>query len=200
MKYDLNSLRKHGLMVEEGISFTGNEERYVAAIQRYLKGYEKNKRDMISMLEAGDLEDYRIRVHSLKSNSKMIGASELSKKFSDLESAAESKDVEYIRSIAPRVLTAYDELITFLAPFGKMEEVHPAGELTAEEAAETVVRLLDALDEFDDELSAKLAVKLLGYPFRITQKEKLRNAIRYIDDFMYDEAAELIQDISPSIE
>ena len=57
-----------------------------------------------------------------------------------------------------------------------------------------------ALDDFDDELSLELAKKLLGYPFRITQRDKLNEAIALIEDFMYDEAADIIRDIEPTIE
>ena len=61
-------------------------------------------------------------------------------------------------------------------------------------------KLLDALDEFDDELAKDLVRKLSGYPFRITQKGKLREAEDQINDFMYEEAAELIREILPEIE
>ena len=47
---------------------------------------------------------------------------------------------------------------------------------------------------------SKLAAKLSGYPFRITQKTKLKEATDYISDFMYDEAAALIREILPAIE
>ena len=59
---------------------------------------------------------------------------------------------------------------------------------------------MEALDDFDDDLSAELVAKLGGYPFRITQRQKLKKAADLISDFMYDEAAELIKEIIPSIE
>ena len=57
-----------------------------------------------------------------------------------------------------------------------------------------------ASDDFDDDLSKQLATKLAGYPFRMTQADKLKEAIAYIDDFMYDEAAQLIREIGQTIE
>ncbi|MBR2274989.1 MAG: hypothetical protein IJ873_02865, partial [Lachnospiraceae bacterium] len=61
-------------------------------------------------------------------------------------------------------------------------------------------QLLAALDDFDDELAAELAEKLSGYPFRITQRGKLREAAEQIGDFMYDNAADLIREILEAIE
>ena len=39
-----------------------------------------------------------------------------------------------------------------------------------------------------------------GYPFRMTQADKLREAVALIEDFMYEEAAEIIRQIAPAIE
>ena len=75
-----------------------------------------------------------------------------------------------------------------------------SGELSADEAKKTAEALLNALDDFDDELSLELAGKLSNYPFRITQKQRLREATDNIQDFLYDEAAELIREIVPSID
>jgi hypothetical protein len=97
-------------------------------------------------------------------------------------------------------LKNYEELIKKLSPIGQMDKVSAAGEISAEVAKATADELLVALDDFDDELSKKLAAKLSGYPFRITQRDRLQDAIGLIDDFMYDEAAEIIKEIYPSIE
>ena len=89
---------------------------------------------------------------------------------------------------------AYGEVIDIIRPIGEAESVFVPGELSGDEAKKTADELLSALDDFDDERSSELANKLTGYPFRITQKEKLKKAIDLIADFLYDEAADLIID------
>ena len=54
-------------------------------------------------------------------------------------------------------------------------------------------------DDFDDDEAKMLAKKLTGYPFRLTQAERLKEAIGYIEDFIYDESAQIIKEIIPSI-
>ena len=71
--------------------------------------------------------------------------------------------------------------------------------LSAAEAREAADALLEALDDFNDDKSRELAGKLTGYPFEASQAEKLKMAIAYIDDFMYDEAAELVRSVIPAI-
>ncbi len=199
MEADLAKLEEYGLSTSAGLAFTGSSEKYKAAIQRYLKGHDANRKDIAELAETGDIENYRIKVHALKSNSRMIGASELAQKIEALEKAASDGDTAFINEQTASALEDYDRLVEFLAPVGQLGEVHPVDEINAEEARRISDELLTALDDFDDDLSKELAKKLSGYPFRITQKEKLREAIRYIEDFLYDDAAELIKEIVPAI-
>ncbi len=73
-------------------------------------------------------------------------------------------------------------------------------EISADVARETVDKLLAALDDFDDEAAKKQARILSGYPFRITQADKLKEAVSFLEDFMYDEAADIIREIASAIE
>ena len=200
MEFDFGVLEAKGISTKDGKGFTGGNEKYVSAMQRYFKGYESNKKAVTDLLAAGDIEGYAIKVHSLKSNSRMIGANELAGLFEELELAAKAGNASLINEKTPNALALYDSVIDAIRPFGEMDSVKVAGEISAEEARDVANRLLEALDDFDDDLSAELANKLSGYPFRMTQKQKLREATDYISDFMYDEAMELIKEIIPAIE
>ena len=146
------------------------------------------------------MEGYCIKVQSLKSNSKMIGAMSLAAAFEELEDASRNNDIDLVKEKTGPALKQYSEVIEILRPAGEAEAVMVAGELSAEEAKETAEKLLEALDDFDDDLSKEYVEKLLGYPFRITQKQKVKEAENFILDFMYDEASDLIREIIPSIE
>ena len=200
MDYDFGILEGNGLSVADGISYTGSGEKYVSALQRYFRGYESNKKALEDFLSSGDMEGYSIKVHSLKSNSRMIGATELGDAFEELELAAKEGNAELVGSKTPSVLELYAGVIDAIRPFGEMEKVTASDEISAVEAKETAQKLLEALDDFDDDLSSELAAKLGGYPFRISQRQKLKEAAGLISDFMYDEAAELIKEIIPAIE
>ncbi|MCR5011664.1 MAG: Hpt domain-containing protein [Lachnospiraceae bacterium] len=200
MEFDFGILEGKGISVTEGISYTGSSEKYVSALQRYFRGYESNKKTLEDFLSAGDMEGYSIKAHSLKSNSRMIGASALGGIFEELELAAKEGNAKFVASRTKNAMELYGRVIEAIRPFGEMEKVTASDEISAEEAKETAQKLLEALDDFDDELSAALAAKLEGYPFRITQRQKLKEAAGYISDFSYDEAAELIKEIIPAIE
>lgn len=197
---DITWLSETGLDTKTGISYTGGQDKYISALQRFYKNYEKNRAKVCEYLQAKDYENYMITVHALKSNAKMIGARDLSTLFETLETAARNSEIGLIEPQNAVALKEYDELIQKLAPIGAMGDVRAADEISVEAARETVDKLLEALDDFDDEEAKKLAEVLSGYPFRLTQAEKLKEAAAFIEDFMYEEAAEIIRQIAPAIE
>lgn len=197
---DITWLSETGLDTKTGISYTGGQDKYISALQRFYKNYERNRAKVCEYLEAKDYENYMITVHALKSNAKMIGARDLSTLFETLEMAARNNEIGVIEPQNAVALKEYDELIQKLAPIGAMGGVRAADEISAEVARETIDKLLAELDDFDDEEAKRLAKILSGYPFRMTQADKLREAVALIEDFMYEEAAEIIRQIAPAIE
>ncbi len=197
---DITWLNETGLDTETGITYTGGHEKYISALQRFYKNYEKNTDKVKEFLDARDYESYMITVHALKSNAKMIGARNLSTLFETLETAARNKEIDLIEAQNMIALKEYDALIQKLAPIGSMGDVRAADEISAEVARQTVDKLLAALDDFDDEEAKKQAKILSGYPFRMTQADKLKEAVSFIEDFMYDKAADVIRQIAPAIE
>ena len=200
MEMDITWIEEAGLDMKTGMEYTGGPDKFISAVQRYFRNYEKNRAMMEEYYAQKDHENFKITVHALKSNSKMIGATALSGLFETLEAAAGSKDEGVIEELTPRVLKDYENLVEKLKPAGEMGDVRAADEISGEIAKETAEKLLDALDDFDSDLAAELVKKLSGYPFRMTQAKMLKEAAGYIDDFLYDEAADIIRQITPEIE
>ncbi len=198
--YDLNQLTAYGINIQTGMQYTGGREKYISALQRFYKSHDANKEKVETALAARDMENYAIIVHALKSNSRMIGENALGGLFEELELAAKAGDTALVNDRTSAAIKRYDAVVECLEPLGKMEQVKASDEISGEEAQKVAEELLEALDDFDDEKSAKLAGRLSGYPFRITQKTKLKEAIGHIGNFMYDEAADLIREIMQTIE
>ena len=188
-----------GIDREAGLGFTGSEDRYMSALKRYRDAYEKNRANIEKLYTDKDYENYMIAVHAMKSNSRMIGAAELAKLFEELEMAARNNEIAVIEEKTAAALSEYEKLYNKLDSVLAKKDESPSAEISADEAKDIASKLLDALDDFDDELSKELVIKLAGYSFNAEMKEKLKEAESYINDFMYDEAAELIKEISPTI-
>ena len=200
MDFDINVLATLGIDTNTGIEYTGGNEKYLSALQRYYKSSAQNKLKISEFLNACDWDNLAIIVHALKSNSRMIGASSLGDKFELLEHACVNKEADVVNDNIDSALEGYEKILELVKPLGEAETLKAEGEISGDEAKAIADQLLEALDDFDDELSAELVNKLAGYPFRITQKGKLREAADFISDFSYDEATELIKEIYPAIE
>ncbi len=200
MEFELGFLDEKGIDTKLGIEYTGGKEKYLSSLKRYFSNYERNLDKIKRLYEANDLENLAIQVHALKSNSKMLGACGLSEDFEALEMAASAGNINYIADNLEKCLLHYKEFALLLSPIGNADIEIPSDEISAETAKKVSRELLGTLDDFDDERSMELAKKLSGYPFRLTQKEKLKMAVKLIADFNYDDAAEIIKDISETIE
>ena len=117
-----------------------------------------------------------------------------------IEMSSKNNDRAAVDANFQRTLDEYGKVLEVLRPLEEMDSFKASGEIGAKEALETADALLEALDDFDDDLAASLVKKLAGYPFRITQREKLKRAAENISQFMYDEAVALIREIYPTID
>lgn len=200
MNYDISKLEAFGIDIKTGLEYTRAENKYLSALLRYYKNFEKNKTNAAEFFSKKDWDNYMILVHALKSNSKMIGAMTLGEEFERLEMAARNHETDVIEQNHERVFLSYETMVHNLEEIGQMEDVKAAGEISGEEAKEVSKQVLDALEDFDDETALEQILILTGYPFRITQQTRLKEAKSYVEDFMYDEAAEIIKELLPEIE
>ncbi len=67
-------------------------------------------------MESGNIKEYTIYVHGLKSSAKAIGAHELSERAEYLESCGNGGDVEEIEMLTPRLLELYRSYLRRLEP------------------------------------------------------------------------------------
>ena len=71
---------------------------------------KEKKKEIISLYDDANWEDYTVKVHALKSTSMTIGAERLAEQALLLEQAGKNKDTEYIRRCHPTLLCMYDEI------------------------------------------------------------------------------------------
>ncbi len=200
MEIDLGFLEDNEVDVKSGIEYTGGKEKYLSALKRYYQNYEDNREKLEKLWADRDMENYTIQVHALKSNSRMVGANDLADAFEALEAAAGEGNASFIDENFVMTIEKYSQFAELIKPIGEADIEKPAGEISGEEARELSKELLDTLDEYDDEKSLELAKKLCGYPFRLRQREQMNEAVKLITEFRYDDAADIVREITGSIE
>nr|MBP3597910.1 response regulator [Eubacterium sp.] len=96
----------------EGLYFSGGQiDFYDTMLAMYEEQGEEKIQDLESAYAAGDLANYRLHTHSLKSTARSIGANELGTMAESLENAAKDEDLSYIEAHHSEVLTYFQEVL-----------------------------------------------------------------------------------------
>ncbi|MBQ5334626.1 MAG: response regulator [Oscillospiraceae bacterium] len=99
-------LRTCGLDPEEALHYCGDDEEFYLTLLRQFAGETAEKdENMRKFLADGDLENYEIVVHALKSTLKLIGSGALSERAKALESAAKERDSAFITAHHETLMT-----------------------------------------------------------------------------------------------
>lgn len=101
-----------GVTTSKGLENCAGDERfYTSMLIEYSKGSDGKIEDLNRFLDEGDLHNYEILIHSLKSTSATIGAEIPSKTALDLENAAKNGDLDFIIANHERFLSEYKAVL-----------------------------------------------------------------------------------------
>ena len=100
-----------GMNIDSGIRHCGSKEAFLEAARTFRNSIEDNYEDIKRCFEGEDIENYTIKVHSLKSSARIIGFKELSELAALLEAAGDVKDIDQIKEGTPRLLSMYKEIM-----------------------------------------------------------------------------------------
>ncbi|MCR4763401.1 MAG: response regulator [Lachnospiraceae bacterium] len=113
------------LDVGSGLGHCGSKRSYMTTLKMYLDSAAENADEIEKLWNAGDLKNTTIRVHALKSTSRVIGALHLGDHAAELEKAGDMEDVEKLGKELPVLIEEYRKLASALEPLHAEEEVNP---------------------------------------------------------------------------
>ncbi|MEE3468155.1 MAG: response regulator [Eubacterium sp.] len=112
-----------GVDTDKGLGYCQNDlDFYHKLLAEYAKTPDKKLADLKRFFEEQDWKNYAIRVHAIKSTSKMIGAASLSETARRLEDAAKKQETEILEKEHPVMLPMYEELLMALKTNDAEEE------------------------------------------------------------------------------
>lgn len=143
----ITKLIRAGINVDQGISYCGDREGFREILSIYHKEGSNRKRQLLSCFEQEDWKNYVINVHALKSNSKGVGANELSEMALKLEMAGKENRIDYILQHHEELIQTHDELLKILE---NNEFLYPEGE--QQEPAEVVEENVSGVNLSEEQL------------------------------------------------
>ena len=98
-----------------GMEYSMNDkDMYKDMVQIFIEQREQNISDITGAFEKKDWDNYRIKVHGLKSNSRLVGGMDLGNLAEKCEHAARDKDEATILAEQPNLMALYDQTIEAL--------------------------------------------------------------------------------------
>ena len=93
---DRSYLEKNGVDVERGLELLGDMDMYNETMEDFLNEIDEKMPKVIEYKNNGDMPNYSILVHSIKSDSKYLGFTYLAELALDHEMKSKENDVNYV--------------------------------------------------------------------------------------------------------
>lgn len=106
-----NLLISNGVNVEESLTLFGNMETYEETLRDFLDGIDEKISKIKKYKENGDMANYAILVHSLKSDSKYLGFTKLAELAYNHELESKNNNLYYITDHFAELLNECDRMV-----------------------------------------------------------------------------------------
>lgn len=109
---------------DAAIKNSGSEDAFRSVLQIFYDSYGAKSGEIQNYFETGDIENYTIKVHALKSSSRLVGALKLGDAAEFLETAGINSDTDFITRNHPYMMDEYRKIIEGLASlYGHNEDL-----------------------------------------------------------------------------
>lgn len=159
-----------GLDVNAGILNCGGGKEYISVLSIFYASIEEMADEIEGYLNAGDIRNYTVKVHALKSSARIIGARELSEKAARLERAGDEEDSAFIEANSKELLELYRDYQRRLEPLKEKSEALP--EIATEMLEDLYTSMIEFADTEDYELMQMVMEAVKEY--RLPEEDQKR--------------------------
>lgn len=197
----LEILEKQNLIdLERGISNTRSKEAYLS----FLKMFSDELNDRIVAIEnyysEGDIDNYKIRVHALKSSAYLVGIMEVGELAQRLEAACNEGDTEYVNEhhgVLMEELMKYQEILQGLFAGEENDSSMPEDEGNMPEADEELMsKVYDdmkaAADDLDSDRLEEIFSNMEKYSIPTQHRELFERLRALSKEYEYAAISELL--------
>lgn len=187
-----------------GLEYTGgNEELYREILEiTYQDGARKIKEFNHALVE-GNMKDYTIQAHALKSVAANIGAMELSETAKLHEFAGKEQNRTYIEETAPLLIKQYQDMLNEIEKYlyqDRKEELQKSTVLEQnkewmqkKEYCDIVTNMIDCLNDFDLDMAETILNGMNEFSFPSLIEEALVQVREKIGQIDYEAAVEVLE-------
>ncbi|MCR4797545.1 MAG: response regulator [Lachnospiraceae bacterium] len=181
-----------GIDVSAGIKNSGGVSNYLFGLQLFYDTIEENARVIRDAHESGNIRLYTIKVHSLKSSARLIGAMKLSELALSLEEAGNKGDMDHIHEHARELLRDYEEYLN------KLERLHASVEdkdkepISEKELKSAYRALCDVVPQMDYDSVEMILERVNTFKLPPEDDAKFKQIYKLLRNFEWDKIEEII--------
>ncbi len=183
-----------GIDVDEGIRNSGGISHYITALNLFLDTIDTNAKVIRDSYESGNIRLYTIKVHSLKSSAKIVGAMELSQLAKSLEDAGNEKDIDFIDKNTDRLLAEYEEFDTKLLRLHDTEDTKEKDMIPEVELKRAYAALADVIPQMDYDAVEMILEEINEYALPEEDDRKMKELNSMLRVFDWDGMEKVISD------
>ena len=182
----LNNLEE--IDANAGLIHCGNGDSYIATLKMYLDTAEKNADDIEKYWASKDIKNTTIKVHALKSTSRVIGAIELGDFAARLEKAGDQGDTDTLEKELPKLIAEYRKLAKDLEPLNKQDESKNDDKplIKKEELEEAYKAISEFYSTLDFDSISHIVESLQRYRIPDDEVTKVDAIIKAVDNYDYE--------------
>ena len=175
--------------VNAGILHCGSQKSYMDTLKTYFDSGQKNAEEIEKYWNGKDIKNTTVKIHALKSTSRVIGAMELGDFAARLEKAGEEGDVKTLETDIEKLLIMYRNLLTEMEMLGSIDGGVEGSdkplilEQDIKKTYETISKLCEAFD-FDGVVETVKSLE--KYRFPESEAAKFETIKKAVDNFDYD--------------
>ncbi|NLG02479.1 MAG: Hpt domain-containing protein [Clostridia bacterium] len=172
-----------------GKEFIPEDELYRELLETYVKKLPIREQKIRECLDRQDMKQLMIEVHTLKSNSKAIGAMEMFQRARELEECAVQKDIDRISQLIDPFLEKLAVLQEQMQIFIKEKEHQPGTQTDHKKVIALLKELIQRLDSFDSDGAARLVDALWKFHYQEEEYMLMKLLEQQVDEFEYAAAS-----------
>ena len=115
----MNYLKENGIDVDASIELLGDVDMFNETLKDFLEETTERKKRLEDNKNNGNMVDYEIDVHSMKSDSKYLGFTKLAQMSYDHELKAKDNDIDYINNHYDELIAELDRIVDVINNFLK---------------------------------------------------------------------------------
>ena len=173
------------ISIDEALRNCGSEEVLISTIKQYYSSIDKKALELQQYFESKDWNNYGIKVHALKSTSRLVGALELSKLAEHLENSTNINDINEINNKHKFLIDSFLALKNQLKPlFDTEKKPSSKSKISKKTLSQKIKKLQEYADSFDiDGLDSIInELSKVSLPIDFSQKfDKLSQAVQNVD-------------------